>query len=226
MGSTRRPGKTLALIEGKPMLWHIIQRLKRCNNVDQIIVATTQEKKDNAVAKLCGMEKIGCYRGSSNDVLFRVLQAAKQFKADLIIEVCGDCPLIDPKIVDEAIDFYLKHTFDFVGMIKPRTFPIGLEANIYVTKVLERVAKLTSDPLYREHVSNFIYEHSEMFSLGNITAPNELQRTDIRFTVDTEEDLHLVRRIYKELYPRNPYFRAIEAVQLVDNLDLKKKKKS
>ncbi len=222
MDSSRLPGKILKPLLGKPMLEQLIERVRRSKLIQEIVVATTTAPNDAETVEAC--QKIGVknFRGSSDDVLGRVLQAAKTNGADLIVELTGDCPLLDPEVIDSVIRKYLTGNFDYVSNIVERTFPRGMDTQIFSVKVLEQVSKVTQDPADRENVSLYIYEHPEKFRLGNVAAPPELRRPELRLTVDTQNDLDLVRGIYAGLYPKRPDFSLSEVIRLLDeNPELK-----
>ncbi len=206
MNSTRFPGKILELLHGKPMLARMIGRLKNVKLVDVIVLATTDQPEDSPVVDLAKEMGIGYYQGSSEDVLDRVLKAAQKYEIDLIVETCGDCPVVDPGIIDMQIHTFLDNNVDYVGCHLVKTFPLGLDAKLFTTKTLEEVASLTTDPPDRENVSLYIYEHPERYKLLNIEAEGRYRRPDLRLVVDYKEDLHLIEIIYKELYDKNPCF--------------------
>ena len=212
MGSTRLPGKTLAPIIGRPMLDLLIERLSQSKQIGQIVVATTTDR----IEKLCRDLQVGCFRGSSEDVLDRVLGAAREFGASLIVEMTGDCPLLDPAVVDQVISLFLSGDYDYVSNILERTYPRGLDTQVFSTRVLAEVSEITQHPADRENVSLYIYEHPERYQLGNLVAPEEIRRPDLRLTVDTNEDLALVREIYERLYPRKPDFSTRDVVELLN----------
>ncbi len=206
MRSSRLPGKVLKPILGRPMLALMIERLQRCNRLDAISIATTTDESCDVIETLANELLIGCYRGSEDDVLDRVLQTAKHAKADLIVELTGDCPLLDPAIVDCVIEAFLVSKVDYCsnGLIEP--YPRGMDVQVFPVSVLERVAGLTDQPEDREHVSLYIYEHPDLFRLLNVESKIPAGSGDIRLTVDTEEDFELVRHIYEELYFVKPAF--------------------
>ncbi|MDP8298559.1 MAG: glycosyltransferase family protein [Candidatus Tantalella remota] len=204
--SSRLSGKTLLEICGKSTLELIIERLKMSEFIDQIVVATTVNKDCDAIEELAKRNGVGCFRGSEDDVLERVLQAAKTYQADVIVEITGDETLIDPEIVDETIRFYLDNNFDYVSNILDRRYPRGLDTQVFATKVLEEVAGLTNDPADRENVSLYIYEHPEKYSLGSVKAPDEFNRPEWRWTLDTKEDFEFLKTVYEALYLENKVF--------------------
>lgn len=206
MSSSRLPGKTLKLLHNRPMLARMIERLKRVKLADVIVVATTNLPEDNPIIDLAEEMGVGYYRGSSEDVLDRVLQAAKKYKIDIIVESCGDCPVIDPEILNMEIKAFLANSVDYVGCHLVKTFPLGLDAKLFTTKTLEEVADITKEPADRENVSLYIYEHPEKYKLLNIEAKGRQRRPDLRLVVDYQKDFDLIESIYKELYDKKPNF--------------------
>ena len=216
MTSTRLPGKIMLPILKKPMLELLIERLKRSTMIDQIVVATTYNPTDDVVKDLTQNLGVGCFRGSEDDVLDRVLGAAHAFDADIMVEIMGDCPLIDPSVVDLVIRTYNKNNFDYVCNFLKRSYPRGLDVQVFSTGVLEKVTKLTQDPIDHEHVSLFIYEHPEIFSLFNVESKLPERYWDLRFTVDTKEDFMLIMSIYELLYPTKANFSLGDVLRLMD----------
>jgi spore coat polysaccharide biosynthesis protein SpsF len=216
MTSTRLPGKIMLPILGKPMLELLIERLKRAKFLDQIVVATTSNLSDDVVEKLTQRIGAGCFRGSEDDVLDRVLSAAHANDADVIVEITGDCPLIDPQVIDRVIRTYQTKNVDYVSNLLKKTYPRGMETQVFSTGVLEKVARLTQDPVDHEHVSLYIYEHPEIFSLFNVESNLPEKYWDLRLTVDTHEDFQLIKAIYELLYPQNHAFTLIDVVDLLE----------
>jgi spore coat polysaccharide biosynthesis protein SpsF len=208
MTSTRMPGKILSPILDKPMLELLIERLRRAQRLDDVWVATTDNATDDPTEELARGLGAGCFRGSELDVLDRVLKAAHAAAADVIVEITGDCPLIDPAVVDRLVDTYFANQYDYVSNVLHRTYPVGLDTQVFSTKVLERVASLTDDPVDHEHVSIYIYKHPQLFSLHNVESglPDGEEVGRMRLTVDTPEDFALIKAIYEELYPSKPDF--------------------
>jgi spore coat polysaccharide biosynthesis protein SpsF len=216
MRSSRLPGKVLRPIVGKPMLELLIERLRRARRINQIVVATTDNPADDAIEQLARRLDIVCFRGSEEDVLDRVLRAAQSVAADVIVEITGDCPLVDPEVVDWLVTVYLANDYDYVANVLKRTYPDGLDAQVFATSVLAEVARLTQDPADREHVSLYIYERPEHYKLYNVESGLPEQYRDVRLTLDTPEDLELIAAIYSELYPKNPAFTLNDVLRLLD----------
>jgi spore coat polysaccharide biosynthesis protein SpsF len=215
MTSTRLPGKVLAQAEGQPLLAHMIARLRRCQQLDEIVVATTVRPTDDPVADLARGLGAGVFRGSEEDVLSRVLGAARAYDAELIVETSADCPLIDPEVVGEVISRFADGDADYCSNTLERTYPRGMDVQVFPTAVLGEVDRLTDDPADREHVSLYIYEHPERYRLRSVTAAAP-RHTDARLTVDTPEDLALIRAILAELSGGNPAFGLSEILDLLD----------
>jgi len=200
------------------MLELMIERLKRARTLDQIVIATTDQPADDEIEQLGQRLSVGVFRGSENDVLARVLGAALAFNADVIVEATGDCPLQDPAIVDKVVADFRIGGADFVSNTLEYTTPRGTDVRVFCTETLIRISKITSDPIDREHVSLYYWEHPEEFVLRNVPTILSHDAAHLRLTVDTPEDLQLVQAVFEELYPTNQYF------SLVDILDLFRRK--
>jgi spore coat polysaccharide biosynthesis protein SpsF len=190
-------------IDGKSVLWHVVDRLRRAKLLDQVIIATTTDPKDEAIQTFCRHENIDFFRGSEEDVLDRYYRAANHFKIDQIVRITSDCPLIDPEIVDQVIQKHLASKADYSSNTLERTFPRGLDTEICTYQALTRASKEVKDRAEREHVTLYFYRHPELFQLASVEAEGIFRRPDIRICVDTLEDLELIRRIYRELKNRS-----------------------
>ncbi len=215
MTSSRLPGKVLLEAAGKPLLEHLVERLKRAPSLDGIIVATTANGTDDPIAALAERLGVCCYRGSEDDVLSRVLEAADAFDADVIVQTTGDCPLLDPGVVEQVVLAYLDNDADYVSNSLTQTYPIGQSAGVFSTRVLEDVAKRTDDAADHEHVSLYIYRNPQLYTLLNVAAPPELTAPDLRLTVDEPADFELVKTVFEQLYPKNPAFTLAEILDLL-----------
>jgi len=226
MTSSRLPGKILLTACGIPLLQLMIERLKRIDLVNDIIVATTTNKSDDVIVSLCGQLDINCFRGDENDVLGRVVQAAQQYKTDIIVEITSDNPLIDPHLCNDIIKKYLEldPNIDFVsndvGCYRDDvkvTFPLGLcNTKVFRRTLLEKVAKTTSNAVDREHVVNNIVNNPGKYSLFNVNAQKKYNRSDIRLTLDYPEDYEVIKSVFEALYPLNPDFTADDIVSYLD----------
>lgn len=232
MRSERLPGKVLLPILGRPNLELMIERLRRVPSIDEIVVATSDDESCNPIVEVAGRVEVVVYRGSETDVLDRVLSAARQARADIIVETTGDCPLIDPETIERVIAAFLTNDVDYCSNILERTYPRGMDTQVFPLSVLEEVARSTTDAVDREHVSLYICEHPERFRLMNVVSHLGSEVAQLRLTVDTPEDFDLIRRIYEELYPRNPTFGLSDILDLLErrpelreiNRDIEQKK--
>ena len=215
MTSTRLPGKVLKPILGRPALELLIERLQHVSLINEIVVATTTNKTDDPIINVCNNLNITCFRGSEEDVLKRVLDAAKSVSADLIVEITGDCPLLDPYTVEKCIKIFLEGDHDYVSNTIERSYPDGLDVQVFPVSVLEEVDSLTDDPVDHEHVSLYIYRHPERYRLANLKASGDLFWPELGITLDTKEDYELISDIFRELYPKNPRFSALDIVKLL-----------
>lgn len=216
MTSTRLPGKVLMEAVGKPMLALMVERLRRVPALDGIIIATTTNPADDPVAALAARLGVGCHRGSEEDVMARVVEAARTHDVEVIVETTGDCPLIDSATVQRVIEAYLEGGVDYASnTLSPRTYAIGMDTQVFATEVLADAARRTDDPDDREHVSLYIYRHPEIYELRGVHAPPGLTAPELRLTLDTTEDLRLIRTIFERLYPSNPGFDLGDILALV-----------
>jgi spore coat polysaccharide biosynthesis protein SpsF len=217
MGSSRLPGKVLMESVGKPMLELMVERLKRVPSLDGIVIATTTNPGDGPIEELAGRLGIGCHRGSEDDVLARLLGAAEEHDIGVVVQTTGDCPLIDPVVVEECIQIYRRSNVDYVSNILERSYPIGMDTQVFAASVLADVARRTDDPIDREHGSVFIYHHPEIYSLKNVSAPEALTDPKLRLTLDTAQDYKLINRVFEDLYPANSAFTLGNVLTLLRN---------
>jgi len=197
MGSSRLPGKVLLSLHGEPMLARVINRLRRAAQVDSVLVATTTAPGDDPIVEWCHAARCACFRGSEENVLERYVLAARGAKADAIVRVTSDCPLIDPGVVDEVVGHFLagQPGLDYVCNFYPlRTYPRGLDAEVFQRTALERVFRDATDQVSREHVTAYFYHHPEQFHLGAWKTGED--QSHHRWTVDTPEDFALIEDIY------------------------------
>lgn len=215
MGSTRLPGKVLKEILGKPLLGYQIDRLRRVKSVGEIVVATTNQPRDQQIIDFCRREKISCFLGSEKDVLERYYQTATSNNADVIVRITSDCPLIDPEIIDKVVGFFLEHsdTYDYVSNVEKRSYPRGMDIEVFSYDALQKSARFANSPEEREHVTLYIRGHPDRFSIGSVANKKDLSKH--RWTVDTEEDFQLIRQIIEALYPINPNFTMQDVLDLL-----------
>lgn len=215
MGSRRLPGKTLLPVIGKPLIALLIERLRIAKRIDKIILATTTNSEDDVLEDFCRENKIECFGGSSEDVLGRVYCAAEKYNTDIVVEVTGDCPLLDPWLIDECIDMFLKSDYDYLSNFIKQSYPPGIDVQIFTFRVLEEINRLAKDKRFREHVTLYILKHPEKYNSHNITAPPEMHYPDWHLEIDEHKDYELIKKIYESLYPKNPEFTTMEIINLL-----------
>jgi spore coat polysaccharide biosynthesis protein SpsF len=204
MTSTRLPGKVLLEVAGKSLLEYQIERLRRAELADSIVVATTVNAADQPIVALCERLAVPVSRGSEHDVLARYHDCALAHRADVVVRVTSDCPVIDPQVLDATIDCYRRGQFDYVSNSLERSFPRGLDAEVFTFRALAEAHAEAIDEEEREHVTPFLYRRPQRYRLGNFASPHDL--SGHRWTVDTPEDFALVSRLIGTLYPVLPRF--------------------
>ena len=228
MGSSRFPGKSLADLQGKPMLGRLAERLQCSKYVQNIIVATTNLEEDSDIKDWCTKNDIYCYRGSSQDVLGRIYAAGKYYNCSTIIEILGDNPLVHSSLVDAAVNLYRNNDLEYVGTLtkeylkidsKQQYFPIGIRVKVYSLGTLSKCNKLANSDYFREHGTSFIAENLDKFRFGLIDASGKFSncfRPDLTFAVNHKKNLDLIRYIYKKCYDFNPNFGIEKAICAFD----------
>lgn len=217
MTSTRLPGKILKEVMGKPLLEYQIERLRRVKLADDIIIATTENDTDLPIVRLCERLYIRYFRGSENDVLARYYYAAKQYGADTVVRITSDCPIIDPEVINEIINFYLDNTskYDYISNGIERTYPRGMDTEVFSFKALEGAFYNAKRDYEREHVTPYIY--SQAVAGGRIlNYPYKVNCSQHRWTVDTPEDFLLIKQIIENLYINNKNFSLEDCLALLD----------
>jgi spore coat polysaccharide biosynthesis protein SpsF len=199
-GSSRLPGKVLLEVAGEPMLAHEIRRLQRIEELDDVVVATTVDPADDPVTAVADAEGVRWFRGSEHDVLDRYYRAAEAASADVVLRVTADCPLLDPEVAGLVLSALAAQdrALDYASNVVERTYPAGLDAEALTAEALARAFRLGRSPEAREHVTWFLLrERPDLFRIGSVT--DDVDNSDLRWTVDSARDLELVRRLYDEL---------------------------
>lgn len=218
MGSTRLPGKVMKKLCGKSVLEHVIHRVQACHLLDDVVVATTTSPADDIIvaeAVQCGAK---WFRGSEEDVLDRYYRAAKQFHADVIVRVTADCPLFDPELVKEMLEcFHARNAgdrkIDYLSNTLSRTYPRGLDAEIFTFEALEKAHRDANMLHEREHVTPYIYQHPKTFFLQDFM--NEEDLSSHRWTLDTEQDLMFFQEVYSALFREGAVLATSEVLSLL-----------
>ena len=216
MSSTRLPGKVLKTILGRPMLELQIERIRRCKKIDCLIVATSINPEDDPLEILCRKIDIPCFRGDLENVLDRFYQASRQYNAQHIVRLTGDCPLADPVLIDVLIDFYMAQGCDYASNCHEPTLPDGLDAEVFSCAVLTQAWNEAVLPSHLEHVTPFIRAHPERFKISCYKYPKDLSH--YRWVVDEPADLDFAKKIFENLYPLNLEFGMGDILTLLDKM--------
>jgi len=206
MGSERLPGKSMRLFDGKPMLWHLVSRLRQCRLLDDLIIAAPDSLENDPIESFCMSESISCYRGREEDVLVRILESLIACDADIGVVAYGDNPLVDPAVVDEHIAIFQDLTAtDWVGNDLKTTFPPGMEVEVFDVGALADSNSRTCDPQIREHGTLCIRQRPDLYTLLNIEAKGVRRRPEINLGVDTIEDAEVIGAIISHFSDRTNY---------------------
>ncbi len=214
VGSTRLPNKIFADISGKPLIFHVINRLKQSKKIDHLVIATTHNPLDNAVESWAIQNKIDCFRGDEENVLSRFYYAAKKFKANIIVRITADDPFKDYEIIDKVIEKLINENLSFAYNNKPATFPEGLDTEVFTFEALEKAFNESTDSFEKEHVTQYFYRNPSLFKQQNIL--NEKNLSYLRWTIDDERDLEMAKTVYDNLFHKNNVFLTNEILQLID----------
>lgn len=204
MSSSRFPGKVLKHLNKKPLLQWMIERVRHCTLIDKIVIATSTENEDDAIALWCQSNNQDYYRGELDNVLARFYHAAKKYQAKTIVRLTADCPIIDPKIIDKHIHFYQQHRYDYVSNGPIMTYPDGMGVEVFSEQTLRHVYQQATLLSEKEHVTAYIYKHPDQFSLYNFKYKQDFSW--IRITIDYPDDFTLVESLVNALQPHNKLF--------------------
>ena len=228
IGSTRLPGKALLPILGKPMLEHLVDRVRAASTVQQVVLATTERGEDDALASLAERLGIGCVRGSADDVLGRVAAAAAAAGANPIVQLLGDNPLVHGDLIDDVVAFYRAGGYDHAANVTTefphapavaRRFPIGIRVEVTSADAFARLAREATDAHSREHSTSFIYGHPDRYRLGYFEATGRwapLHRPELTFAVNHRENFELITAIFEREYGSRPNFSLLDALAAFD----------
>lgn len=219
MGSTRLPNKIMLPLLNKPLLVQMMERVFASKVTNNFVVATTNSAEDNKIVELCKTENIKCFRGHPSDLLDRHYKAGLEFNADIIVKIPSDCPLIDYKIIDKVIQYYIKnkYKYDFVSNLHPATYPDGNDVEVIPMKILKTAWQEAKLPLEREHTTPFIWENPQKFRVGNVEWETGLDYSmSHRLTIDYYKDYEFIKCVYDNLYNKNPLFGLNDILKLLD----------
>lgn len=216
--SSRLPGKVMLPVLGKSLLYRMIERVRMISHSVQVVIATSEEKTDDVIAQEAAQMGIACFRGSLDNLLDRHYQAAKLYGADLVLKIPSDCPLIDPRIIDDVLDFYFanRDSYDYISNLHPATFPDGNDVEIMTMDCLEKTWNEATRPLELEHTTPYIWETPQKFNIGNVLWETDRDYSmSHRFTIDYEADYQFINRVFEELYPIKPNFSCYDILNLL-----------
>ncbi|KAF0819044.1 N-Acetylneuraminate cytidylyltransferase [Bacillus sp. ZZV12-4809] len=214
MGSTRLPGKIMKQVRGKSLLDYQLERVQKSNKLDEIIVATTIKGQDDYIVDFCKERNIKVSRGSEDNVLERYYHAAKEANADIVVRMTSDCPLIDPEIIDLVISSYLENSLDYVSNTQIRTYPRGMDTEVFSFSVLEQAFMNAQKEYEKEHVTPYLYLNPNLYSIGQVE--NDVDLSKYRLTVDTPEDFELISILIEDLYQENKLFGLDKIIQKLE----------
>ncbi len=197
LGSSRLPGKVLQDLAGETMLARVVERLRAARTIDDIVIATTTKESDDPIVAETSRLGVNVWRGSETDVLARYIGAARRFFAGAVVRITSDCPLIDPETIDKVVNALRSAPVDYASNVHVRTYPRGLDTEVFYLETLEKIYRQATTPASREHVTAYVMEKPGEFALSHVTS--ETDDSDLRWTVDTEEDITLVRALYERL---------------------------
>ncbi len=213
--STRLPNKVLKDLSGHSLLWHVIERVKASEKIDYVILAITTNPQDDPLVEIASMTDTGLFRGSEDDVLSRYLGAAAKYELDMIVRITSDCPLIDPHTIDKVIESHIKTGADYTSNTLERTYPRGLDIEIFSTDLLKLAGQETNEIFQREHVTPYFYQNPVKFKLNNVPADEGLAHPEYRLCVDTPEDFQLIEKIYSKLYESPKLIEIMDVISLL-----------
>lgn len=215
-GSSRLPGKVLMDIGGKPALARLVDRLRLCRRVDDIVLATSTAPGDDVLEDWGRSYGLAVHRGSEDDVLTRVVGAHQAMGSDIVVEVTGDCPLLDAEVIDLGVETFFANDCDVVTNARVPSYPQGADVQVFRTEALAHVAATVDDPAVREHVSLFFYENPALYRVIHLIAPASSQSPDLRLQLDYPEDLAFIREVYARLEPiHGPAFTVPQILNLL-----------
>ena len=214
MGSTRLPGKTLIDIEGKPLLEHVINRIRYSKMIEEIIIATTNEPEDKVIVNMAKKLQVKTYEGSSYDVLDRFYQVARLFKGKVIVRITADDPFKDPKVIDDIVKYFLSHPeLNYVSNTIEPSYPVGIDVEVFSYQALKTAWENAKDSAEREHVTPYIIRNPSLFKIANYKSNKQLSY--LRWTIDTKEDLQMTKEVYNKLYLKDKIFYMDDILQLL-----------
>ena len=225
MGSTRLPGKSLMPLGGKPLIQNVIERICLAKSLDGVVLATTIKSEDDAIVSLGQELNVSVFRGHSTDLVDRYFQAAKKHKADVVVRIPADNPLIHPEEIDRIVNYFLRSEMDFASNIcayLDNEYPDGLGAEVFSIEKLEEIHLEVLDPRHREHVTTFFRENPDRFRLGTVKCPKEFRRPDIVLDINTKSDYEFIARLFDDLGAEKRLITILDIIPWYDSTELRR----
>lgn len=219
-GSSRLPGKVLLPAAGKSILARQLERIHASREADEIVVATTTLESDSIIARVCQSEGVACFRGHPTDCLDRHYHCGMHYHADVVVKIPGDCPLIDPRVIDRILLFYRNHAeeYDYVSNLHPPSYPDGNDVEVIPMYTLEAAWNYATKSYEREHTTPYIWDNPSLFRIGNVLWEKGLDYSMThRWVLDYEADYHFIRRVYEELYSQYTLFTTDDILRLTES---------
>jgi spore coat polysaccharide biosynthesis protein SpsF len=214
VGSTRLPNKVFAEIEGKPLLWHVVNRLKKSKYLDSIIIATSTNAKDEIIENWARENNILCFRGSEDNVLKRYYDTAKKCSVDVIVRITADDPFKDYEVMDQVIKKFLSENVDFACNNNPPTFPEGLDIEVFSMNAITKAYNNAKSTYEKEHVTQYFYKNPDGFNITTVLHTEDLSY--LRWTIDEDKDLEMARKVYEKLFTEKQVFLMDDILELIN----------
>ena len=220
MGSRRLPGKVLKKVNGKPVLWYVVERLKQCKSLDEIVVATSTNEADDEIEDFCRIQNVRCFRGSEENVLERYFYCASFYGFDVVVRATADNPLVSPMVVDRVVNLFLQEDCDYVSNTVYRSFPRGLDIEVFSFDALKLAFENAVKPEEKEHCTIYMYDNPDKFKLMHFS-DKLLNRPELKLAIDTENDFAVLKAVF--LHFDNPLVKVEEVIKFIDECpELKK----
>lgn len=217
MGSERLPGKVMNILGNKPVVEHVINRSEASRYIDEVVLATSKESSEIPMIDYLEKNNYHTFRGDENNVLKRYVSCEEKYHGDVLVRITGDCPFVDPAIIDHVLSYYILNDFDYVRLDVPKTMIRGFDVEVFSTEAMKKVYSITEkiegDSPYKEHVTYYMYTHPEEFKVGYVEG-SKLYQKDYRICVDTKEDFEVVKKVHD--YYKDDYVSAKQIVKFLD----------
>ena len=206
---------------GKPLLWHVLERVKRSKCLDRVVLATTTKPEDDVLVEIARGCEVETFRGAENDLVDRYYQAARSYAAGIVVRICADNPVLEPLEIDRIVEYHERgesHFSSNLQNIDDNGYPDGIGAEVLDFSTLEELWTITSEPRHREHPHSYFYEHRDRYCIGTVQCPPAFRRPELKLDVNTPEELRFIRAVYEYWYPKNPHFHITDVIWWYDHM--------